>query len=174
MCINIYYYIHIILHNYYILDIYISTWYIYEGDPPKQNYLLEGGLLVVQAFPTSWVFWEPVCISVPAGIVVRGCIWLQWIFLEESSNTFAHFMMGDLRAHLPALHWVFSSFWQNGMTPVPKTPIHLISPQTASFVSLNEKKILKGKSFANMEEVKQKMAEAQKGIKISGLKNCFE
>ena len=36
------------------------------------------------------------------------------------------------------------------------------------------KKVLKGKHFANVEEVKQKTAEALKGIKIDKFKNCFE
>ena len=36
------------------------------------------------------------------------------------------------------------------------------------------KKVLKGKHFADVEEVKQKTAEALKGIKIDEFKNCFE
>ena len=36
------------------------------------------------------------------------------------------------------------------------------------------KKVLKGKHFADVEEVKQKMAEARKDGKIDGLKCCFE
>ena len=36
------------------------------------------------------------------------------------------------------------------------------------------KKVLKGKCFADVEEVKQKTAEALKGIKINKFKNCFE
>ena len=36
------------------------------------------------------------------------------------------------------------------------------------------KKFLKGKHFADVEDVKQKMAETLKGIKIDKLKNCFE
>ena len=36
------------------------------------------------------------------------------------------------------------------------------------------KKVLKGKSFADVEEIKQKTAEALKGIKIDKFKNCFE
>ena len=36
------------------------------------------------------------------------------------------------------------------------------------------KKVLKGKCFAGVEEVKQKMAEALKGIKNDEFKNCFE
>ena len=34
--------------------------------------------------------------------------------------------------------------------------------------------VLKGKLFANVEKVKQKMAEALKGINIDEFKNCFE
>ena len=36
------------------------------------------------------------------------------------------------------------------------------------------KKVLKGQHFADVGEVKQKMAEALKGIKIDEFKNCFE
>ena len=41
------------------------------------------------------------------------------------------------------------------------------------FVSPDEK-ILKGKSFAIVEEVKQKKSETLKGIKSDAFKNCFE
>ena len=36
------------------------------------------------------------------------------------------------------------------------------------------KKVLKGKHFANVEEVKQRPAEALKGIKMDEFKNCCE
>ena len=36
------------------------------------------------------------------------------------------------------------------------------------------KQDLKGECFPNVEEVKQKMAEALKGIKINEFKNCFK
>ena len=36
------------------------------------------------------------------------------------------------------------------------------------------KNVLNGKRFADVEEVKHKMAEALKGIKIDTFKNCFE
>ena len=36
------------------------------------------------------------------------------------------------------------------------------------------KKVLTGKHFADVEEVKQKTVEALKGIKIDEFKNCFE
>ena len=35
-------------------------------------------------------------------------------------------------------------------------------------------KVFKGKHFANVEEVTQKMGEALKGIKIDEFTNCFE
>ena len=37
-----------------------------------------------------------------------------------------------------------------------------------------KKKVLKGKCFADVEEVNQKMVEALKGIKIDKFKHCFE
>ena len=36
------------------------------------------------------------------------------------------------------------------------------------------KKVLKGKCFADVEEMKQKTAEALKDTKIDEFKNCFE
>ena len=46
--------------------------------------------------------------------------------------------------------------------------------QSKFFLFLWMKKVLKGKHFANVEELKQKMAEALKGIKIDKCKNYFE
>ena len=59
---------------------------------------------------------------------------------------------------------------KKGMTPMPYTPY---SPERLFFL-LRMKKVVKGKPFANVEEVKQKMAEALKSIKIDEFKNCFE
>ena len=113
-----------------------------------------------------------VCISVPTAVIVRGCIWLQWIFF--------------LRQHICPFHdgWFTSTpdqtalsdqqfLTKDGMIPVPTLPIHLISPK-ATFLFPQVKKFLKGKCFAHMKEVKQKTAEALKGIKIDKFKNCFE
>ena len=62
------------------------------------------------------------------------------------------------------------------MTPMPHPPY---SPDLtpSDFLLLLfpwMKKVLKGKHFANMEEVKQKTAEALKGTKINKFKNWFE
>ena len=59
------------------------------------------------------------------------------------------------------------------MTPVPYPPYSLCLA-LSDFLFPRMKKVLKGKHFADVEEVKQKMAEALKGIKINKFKNCFE
>ena len=48
-----------------------------------------------------------------------------------------------------------------------------LAPKQLFFVSLM-KKILKGKCFAHVEEVKQKVAKALRGIKIDEFENYFE
>ena len=112
-----------------------------RGRPKEnKNYVLEGKPLIAQASPARWVFWEPICISVPAGVVVRGCMRLKGIFLEDSFNMFALIMLGDLQAYLPTLCWVFSSSWPKMAWPLCLTfPIHLISPKQHFFVSPDEK-----------------------------------
>ena len=98
------------------------------------NYLLEGGPLVVQASQSRFGFSE-----------------FFW-----SLNTFAHFMMGDLQVHLTTLHWVFSSFWPKmAWLSCPTFPIHWSCSEQPFFVSWM-KKVLKGKHFADVEEMKQK------------------
>ena len=96
-----------------------------KGNPTQNriNYHLEDGPLVVQASPARWGFQEPICISVPAGSGVRGCIWLQWKFSEDSFDAFVHFTMGDLWAHLPTPCWVFSSFWPKMAWPPCLIPL---------------------------------------------------
>ena len=93
-------------------------------------------------------------------------------FFEDFFSAFAHFMMGDLWAHLPTPRWVSAVYDQKTAWPPCHPPIDPISPGATVFVS-PVKNILKGKRFANVEEVKQKMAEALKGIEIK-FKNCFE
>ena len=50
----------------------------------------------------------------------------------------------------------------------------MISRLRDLFLFPQMKKILTGKRFADEKEVKQKMAEELKGIKINEYKNCFE
>ena len=61
-------------------------------------------------------------------------------------------MMGDLRAHLPTLHWVQQLLTKTGLTPLPILPIHPILPSNL-FVVSPVKKVLKEKYFVNGEEV---------------------
>ena len=82
--------------------------------------------------------------------------------------------MGDLQAHLPPPHWVFSSFWPKmAWYSRPTIPIHPILPPSDFLLFPCMKEVLKGKHFVDVEEVKQNTEEALKGIKIE-FKNCFE
>ena len=97
-------------------------------------------------------------------------------FFEDSFNAFFHVMMGDLRAHLPTLRWVFASFWQkNCTTPVPHLPYSPVLLQSDFFfVSLDEKSPQR-KTFCLCGRAEtKKMAETLKGIKIDVFKNGFE
>ena len=99
-------------------------------------------------------------------------------FSEVFSKTFkefAHFMMGDLQAHLPTPCRVFSSFWpKNARTLVPHPPYSPnLTPIDYFCCGFPEWKVLTGKRFASVEGVKQKTAEALKGIKIDEFKNWF-
>ena len=143
-----------------------------SGDTKTTELSSVGWAPVAQASLTRWQFREPIYTSVRAGIVVRGYILLQWIFCK-TFNALAHFMMGDLRAHLPILCWVFSNFQpKTGMSPCAPQSLFTPAPHgtflfVCLFVSWDEKSAFKGKCFANVEEVKQKMAKALKRIKIN-------
>ena len=70
---------------------------------------------------------------------------------------------------------------KNGRTPVPHPPYSPdLAPRdqkknSAFFLLFPQiKKGLKGKPFADVEEVKQELAEALKDTKIDEFKNCFE
>ena len=137
-----------------------------RGEPPQRNnYLLEGGPLVVQASSARWVFQEPICVSAPAGIVVRGCIWLQWIFFLR------------LSMRLPISWWVIyertcphhtecsAVFDPKQHDPhAPPSLFTLSHPNLIPFLFPWIKNVLKGKHFATVEEVEWKTAEALKGI----------
>ena len=61
------------------------------------------------------------------------------------------------------------------MTPVPHPPYSPDpAPSKVLFLFPWMKPVLKRKHFAYVQEVKQKTAEALKGIKINKLKNGFE
>ena len=63
---------------------------------------------------------------------------------------------------------------KNDMTPMLH-PFYLPDLALSDFFLFPwMKKVLKGKQFADVEEVKQKMAEVLTGIKIDEFKNCFE
>ena len=57
---------------------------------------------------------------------------------------------------------------------MPRPPYSLHIARVTCFCVPGWKTVLKGKCFADVEEVKQKTAEALKGIKINEFKNCLE
>ena len=58
---------------------------------------------------------------------------------------------------------------------MPHPPYSPDLPPIYFFVVVSQLQIiLKGKCFANVEEVKQKTAEVLKGVKINKLKKCLE
>ena len=67
---------------------------------------------------------------------------------------------------------------KNSLASCPTLPIHPILPRVifwGFFVVVSPiKKVLKGKHFADVEEVKQKTVDALKGINVNKLKNFLE
>ena len=64
-------------------------------------------------------------------------------------------------------------FIKNGMTPMPYLPYSSnLTLNNFYFVFPWMKSVIKGKCL--VEDVKQKMAEALKGVKIDEFKSCFE
>ena len=87
---------------------------------------------------------------------------------------FAHFMMGGLRdtcPHHAECSAVFDQKRHDPCAPPPYSPD--LTPEQLFFVS-PEEKVLRGNRFTDVEEAKQKMVEALKGIRINEYKNCFE
>ena len=82
-------------------------------------------------------------------------------------------MMGNLPECACKLQSVQQFLTTNGMTPMPHRP-HSPNLTPRDFFVSPDKKALKRKHFANVENVKQKTAEALKVIKIDKFKNCFE
>ena len=60
------------------------------------------------------------------------------------------------------------------MTPVPHPPYSTDLVPSDFFLVSRMTKVFNGKPFADVEEVKQKMAAALKSIKIHESKNCCE
>ena len=101
---------------------------------------------------------------------MRGWVRLQWIFLK----TVCPFHDGRFTSAPTLLCWVFSRFdpkWHD-LCVLPS--LFICSYPKQPFSVSPDEKVLKGKHFAKAEEVRQKMAEALKDIKINELKNCYE
>ena len=150
----------------------------YEGGPKqKWNYLLEDKPVVWYRLPQLGECSRNPCVSVyQLALLWEAAFSFSDFFFEDSLKEFVHLMMCDLWSHLPTPCWVFSSFWpKNARTLVPHPPYSPnLTPIDYFCCGFPEWKVLTGKRFASVEGVKQKTAEALKGIKIDEFKNCFE
>ena len=130
---------------------------------------------MVQVSSVRWVFYEPICTSVPTGIVVRGWVWLQLIFLKILSSW------------LPISWWVIYEcicphkaecsvvFDQKLHDPQFLTlPIHPFSTSANFCLFPLWKKPSEGNVLPVWKRWNKKIAETLKGIKIDKFKNCFE
>ena len=63
---------------------------------------------------------------------------------------------------------------KNVMTPMPHPPYSPNLPHNSLFLFPWMTKVLQEKCFADVEEMKQKTAEALKASKMDKFKNCFE
>ena len=145
----------------------------YEGGPQKTGIILwREGPFVVQ-LPQ-----QDVCSRNPSVSVYL------LVLLWETAFGFSEFFLKTFSVCFPISRWViyertmlhrmFGSFWLKMAGPqCPTLPRHPILPGE-TFLFLSTEKVLKEKHFAFVEEVKQKMAEALKGINIDKFKNCFE
>ena len=92
-----------------------------EGRTPKQqNYLLEGGTLLVQL--PLWCEWGTHLYQRTSWHCFGKLCSASVHFFYDSFNVFAHFMRGDFWAHLLTTHWVFSSFWPKMAWPLYSPP----------------------------------------------------
>ena len=116
------------------------------------------------------------CISVPAGTVVRGCIQLQWIFFLKTLST-----------HLPISWWVIYKhtcpyhnecslvFWPKTAWPSCSTlPIYLISPWVIFFGFPWIKKSSPRAMFCQYGRSETKNSTSTKTHQNRWVQNCIE
>ena len=155
----------------------ICSWMIYiqGGTPQKLELSLRGWAPLQYRLPLLCECSRNPSVSV-----------YQLALLREAAFGFSEFLLKTLSVHLPISWCVIQKHtWPhcNECSAVfdqkrhgPHSPPSLFTgchPQQLIFVSLDEKS-LQREMFCHVEEVRQKMAEALKGIKTDKFKNCFE
>ena len=129
------------------------------------------GAFVVESSPAR----EPTCISVPAGIVMKVCLWLSWFFFEDYQHNcpFNDEWLTSAPAHTALSVQQFLT--KNGMTSMPYPPYSPDLTPSNFLCFLKWIKSSKGNVLVMWRKWnKQKMAEALKGFKINEFKHCFE
>ena len=109
----------------------------------------------------------------------------QLALLWKAAFGFSEFFLKTLSTCLPMSWWVIykhtcphraeysAVFGQKRHDPCAPPYLPNLSPSNFFFWFLRMKKVLKGKCFADVEEVKPKTTEVLKGIKIDKFKNFW-
>ena len=148
------------------------NFYICRRDPPKTPLELPSGgqspcgkaslagVLGAHLYQcTSWRYCERLHLTSMSSLQ-HVCPFHDWWFMSTPAHT-----------ELSVQQFLTKNDMISCAPPSLFTPSH---PHWLFFLFPRKKKVLKGKCFADVEEVKQKMAEALKGIKIDEFKNCSE
>ena len=118
----------------------------YEGRPQKHKIIIwRVGPLWYRLPPLGKCSRNPSVSVYQLMVLWEATIGFSEFYFEDSFNAFVHFMISDLRVHLPTLRWVFSSFWPK--TAWPCAPPFLLirsHPKWLFFCFPRWKKSLKG------------------------------
>ena len=138
------------------------------AETPRITFWRAGPFIV--RFPGQGVFYEAICARWHCCERLHSAL---VNFFEDSLNTFARFMMGTFTSTAAQTTLSIQQFLtQNSFTPMPYPPYSPdLTPATFLFPPM--KRVLKGKHFADVKKVKEKAAEALKGIQPNEFKNCL-
>ena len=140
---------------------FLELWNM-RGPPKYQNYILQGEPLVVQASLAEYSR-----NTSGAGVIVRGCIQLQWVFFLKTQRVFSfhHGWFTSAPTHIALSVQQFLT--KSDMTsPCPALPVHPISPWANFFFCFpGWKKSSKRNVLSMWKRWNKKMAEALNGIK---------
>ena len=143
---------------YFILFYHVYLLCVYERRPPKLNYLLKGGPLVVQASPTLGGCSRNPSVSVYQLVLLWEAALALVKFFEDTFSVFAHFMMGDYEPACPHHAECSAVFNQRRSDSHAPPSLFTWSCRERHFLLLlfpQMKNVLEGKCPAYVEEVEQ-------------------
>ena len=144
-----------------------------RGEPRNPELSLGGWPLVVQASPARWVFSDPIYIGVPSG-VVRGCIWLQGIFLKTLSMCLPISWWVIHKCTCPHRAECSAVFDQNQHDPHILLSLFTQSCSELPFSVSPDEKSPQRETFFLCGRGETKNSRNPKRYQNQGVKNCFE